>query len=226
LNNATQMQTDQIIEQLATDLEPVRVLPAPWLRALLWLAAVSAVSAALVLRYAHLATILPRLATPRVAVESVATALTAITAILAAFELSLPDRSPRWAWLPLPPFALWLAASGLGCLRNGMSLHGPAGFVGESPHCFAFISGASVPLAAGLFWMLRRARPIDALPVASIGTLGVAATAACVLQFFHPFDVTVIDLGLHLAAISLVILIGTLWRGRLLDASEGGSQHR
>jgi hypothetical protein len=36
------------------------------------------------------------------------------------------------------------------------------------------------------------------------------------LQFFHPFDVTVIDLSLHLAAIALVVLVGILWRRPLL----------
>jgi hypothetical protein len=38
------------------------------------------------------------------------------------------------------------------------------------------------------------------------------------LQFFHPFDVTVIDLALHLSAVALVVLIGTLWRRPLLAA--------
>jgi len=93
--------------------------------------------------------------------------------------------------------------------------------VGESAHCFIFITAASVPLAIGLFWMLRRARPMGALTVAALGTLGVAATAAFVLQFFHPFDVTVIDLAFHLAAVGLVVLIGTVLRQPLLDASEG-----
>ncbi|MFI4895382.1 MAG: NrsF family protein [Steroidobacterales bacterium] len=213
------MQTEQLIERLTAQLEPVRVLRAPAWRALLWLMMVAAVSAALILRFAPLPAILPRLAVPRIAVECVATALTAVTAIIAAFQLSVPDRSPRWLWLPLPPFLLWLAASGLGCLRNGLSLRGPHGFFGDSPHCFAFITCASVPLAVGLFWMLRRARPINALPVAAAGTLGVAATAAFVLQFFHPFDVTVIDLALHLSAIGLVVLLGTAWRRPLLDAS-------
>jgi hypothetical protein len=54
--------------------------------------------------------------------------------------------------------------------------------------------------------------------VAALGTLGVAASAAFVLQFFHPFDVTLIDLTLHLSAIALVMLIGTLWRRPLLAA--------
>jgi hypothetical protein len=212
------MQTDQFIEQLASKLEPVRVLRSPAQRALLWLAGVGAISAALIVCYAQ-SPALQRLAEPRVAIESLGTALTAIAAIVAAFELSVPDRSPHWAWLPLPPFVLWLAASGLGCLRNGLSLWGPAGFAGDSPHCFTFITAVSVPLAVALFWMLRRARTMDPLPVAALGTLGVAATAAFILQFFHPFDVTVIDLTLHLAAVGLVVLLGTALRRPLLDAS-------
>ena len=168
----------------------------------MWLMVVAGVSAALILRFSPLELILPRLAIPRVTLECVGTLLTAVTAVWAAFELSIPDRSPRWMWLPAAPFALWLGASGLGCLQNGLSLHGPGGIAGHSPHCFIFISAVSVPLAAALFWMLRRARPIHAWPVAAMGTLGVAATAALVLQFFHPFDVTVIDLALHLAAVA------------------------
>jgi hypothetical protein len=214
------MQTNEFIEQLSAQLEPVRVLRSPGLRAVFWLAMVGAVSTALVMRYAHMDSVLQRLAVPRIALECVATALTAITAIVAAFELSVPDRSPRWAWLPLPWFVLWLAASGLGCLRNGLGLHGPAGVFGHSGDCFAFITAASVPLAVALFWMLRRARPIAPLPVAALGTLGVAATAAFVLEFFHPFDVTVIDLSAHLAAVGLVVLLGMAWRRPLLDTDS------
>jgi len=33
----------------------------------------------------------------------------------------------------------------------------------------------------------------------------VGALAAFALQFFHPFDVTVIDLGVHVIAVALVV---------------------
>jgi len=215
------MQTDKLIESLAAQLQPVRPMRAPLLRALLWLAVVGAVvSAFLMLHKGGLDLFMQRIAVPRVALECVGTGLTAITAVIAAFELSVPGRSPRWALVPVPPLLLWLAASGLGCLRNGWSLYGAGGIVGDSSGCFAFILLASLPLATGLFWMLRRARPIAPLPVAALGTLGVAATAAFILEFFHPFDVTVIDLALHLSAIGLVMLIGTLWRRPLLAAGD------
>jgi len=213
------VQTDRMIQSLAAQLQPVRRLRSPLLRALLWLAVVGIIAALLIAHAVGLTIFLQRVAVTRVAVETAATALTAVTAVIAAFELSVPGHSPRWAMLPVLPLLTWLAASGLGCLANGLRLHGSGGFSGESPHCFAFITGVSVPLALGLFWMLRRARPIDPLPVAALGTLGAAATAAFLLQFIHPFDVTVIDLALHLAAVVLVVLVGTAWRRPLLAAA-------
>ena len=216
------MQTDELIESLAARLQPVRRMRAPVLRALLWLAVVGAVAGGfLLLHKAGLNVFMQRVAVPRVAVECVGTGLTAITAVVAAFELSVPGRSPRWAYLPVPPLLLWLAASGLGCLSNGWSLYGTGGIRRrELPVVSHSSLLASLPLATGLFWMLRRARPIAPLPVATLGTLGVAATAAFILEFFHPFDVTVIDLTLHLAAIGLVMLIGTLWRRPLLAVTD------
>jgi len=43
------------------------------------------------------------------------------------------------------------------------------------------------------------------LPVAAAGGLSVAATAAFTLQFFHPFDVTFMDLAVHLIAVAIVV---------------------
>jgi hypothetical protein len=177
-----------------------------------------------VLRYANLGLFAHRLQVPRIALECIGSTLTAITAIIAAFELSIPGASRRWAWLPLAPLSLWLGASGIGCLRNGLGLHerlnelGLRTLGGESNGCFIFIAGVSVPLAVALFWMLRRAQPIAPLPVALFGTLGVAATAASLLQFFHPFDITLLDLAFHLAAVGFVIFIGTILRRPLLAA--------
>jgi hypothetical protein len=201
---------------LSARLTPVQRLPAPALRAAVWIASTLTAAIVLVALFADLSSFELRMSQPRALTEWAGTCLTAVTAILAAFELSVPGRSTRWAYLPLPTLLLWLGASGLGCLRNGLSLHGPHGFLGESAHCVVFILGISVPLAAGLFWMLRRARPIAPLPVAVLGTLGVAATAASVLQFFHPFDVTVIDLSLHLAAVATVLGVGIALRRPLL----------
>ena len=212
------MQTDQLIVKLAGELTPVRRLPRPALRALAWLALVATVALGLIFGGADLAQATERMAVPRVAIECLGAGLTALTAIFAAFELSVPGASPRWGWLPVAPALAWLSASSLGCLRHGFALAGSPGGLAEGLHCFSFIGAASIPLALSLFWMLRRARPITPLPVALIGALGVAATAAFVLEFFHPFDDTVIDLGLNFAALALVMLVPTALRRPLLAA--------
>jgi len=212
------METEQLIEDLVGGLQPVRRLRPPGLRASLWLAAVAVLIGLALLRFADWAGVEERMAVPRIALECAAAGLTGITAVLAAFMVCVPGHSRRWAALPLPAFALWLAVSGLGCLHNGWSLHGPGGFIGDSSHCFVFIVAVSVPLSIGLFAVLRRARPIAPLPVAALGTLGVAALADFSLEFFHPFDVTVIDLALHLAGIGVVMAAGIALRRRVLAA--------
>jgi hypothetical protein len=62
-------------------------------------------------------------------------------------------------------------------------------------------------LGVGLMLALRRARSLSPVLPAAVGGLGVAALAAFLLQFFHPFDVTFMDLGLHLAAVAIVVAI-------------------
>ena len=197
--------TEELIGSLAQGLAPVRPLAPPVLRALLWLAVTSLLIGAVVLRWAHLSVFLTRNADPRMALECAATLLTGIAGVVSAFYLSLPDRSNAWRYVPLPPLALWIATSGLGCLQYGLGL-GPAGDrFGESTRCFMFIVAISVPLAAVLYAVLRRARPLEPLPVALSAALGVAGLSAFLLQFFHPFDTTVIDLTAHLGAVLAVV---------------------
>jgi hypothetical protein len=211
--------TDQLIAGLAQGLAPVRPLAPPVTRALAWLAGFAVVAAAVVAWTHALPRFLAHTAGFTATLECAATLATGIVAIVSAFYLSLPDRSPLWRWAPLPPLALWLASSGLGCLQHGIGL-GPAGArFGESPHCFLFIIGASVPLAAVLYVVLRRSRPLEPLPVALMAALGVAALAAFVLQFFHGFDTTVIDFAFHLAALGIVLAGANVFQRRLAVAA-------
>jgi hypothetical protein len=205
--------TDILIDRLSDGLSPVARLRPPFARALLWLAAVSVVSAALVSRYADLEVFISRAADPHVALELVGTLGTGVLAVVAAFMVSVPDRSARWALVPLPAFALWIGNSGYACWRNWISA-GPGGWtVGESAECFLWILTFGLTLGAALMLALRRARPLSPLLPAVVGGLGVAALAAFLLQFFHPFDVTVMDLALHLAGVGLIVLLSAKSRG-------------
>lgn len=197
---------DRLIGALAANLQPVRPLLSPPLRALIWLALVVVIAAALSM-FANLAAMWHRLmATPDMWLAVIGSAATATAAAFAAFELSLPDRSRAWALLPLPAFALWLGASGLGCLRAYVLPGTHVAAMGETRDCLVFIVGLSVPLSAALIFMLRRAYTLAPGLTATMAGLASAAAAATLLNFFHPYDAAATDLAVHLVAVGIVVL--------------------
>lgn len=210
---------DRLIGNLAADLRPIRPLAPPALRALAWVALVAVVAAALAL-VADDAAMARRIATsPDMALAVLGSVATTITAALAAFELSLPDRSRAWALLPLPSVALWVAASGLGCLRVYVLPGTHVAALDETRECLVFIVGLSVPLAAVLILMLRRAYPLAPALTAAMAGLASAAAAATLLNFFHPFDAAATDLIVHAVAVTLVVIAARIFGGRALQNS-------
>lgn len=210
---------EDLIAKLAADGGRVKRLRPPMTRAMLWLGAVVLASVLAVASFADLGLFVSRIEDPKLRLEIAGTVLTALAAVFAAFHLSLPDRSTAWAWLPVPPLVLWIASSGYACWQNWIRF-GPEGWsLGESADCFRLLLGISLPLGATLLLALSRARPLNPTPVAISGGLGVAGIAAVLLQFFHPFDVTFMDLGVHAVAVGLVVLGSALSR-RVLGSPE------
>lgn len=195
--------TTRLIETLAAAVRPIKRLRPPGVRAALWLAAVGALVALTIWLFADLPSFMHRAQSVQLDAEMGGMLLAGILAVVAAFHLSLPDRSSVWALLPLPPFALWLTAMGYNCYRHWFT---DGWALGASWDCLKFIVAVSVPLGISLLYMLRRAAPLAPARVTVMGGLGVASIAAFALQFFHPFDVTFLDLGTQLAASALVVL--------------------
>jgi len=207
---------DSLVDSLAGALRPVRRLPAPSLRALTWCAAAFGLGLAL-MPFADLDGLRTRMAVPDLRYAALGAVLTALTAALAAFQTSVPGRSPAWALLPLGPAALWIGASGLGCLRDWAV---PGTGAPEGGGCFVFLLTVSVPLSLGLVLMLRRACPLRPNLTAALAGLSAAAAAAALLVPFHPHDATATDLALHLVVVGLVIAANGIAGGRLL--ARGG----
>ena len=210
--------TEALVDALAAQARPVAPLPPPGRRAALILVPILLAGAGLVLVAGDVRGLLARYAgrEPLMAVEMAAMLATALVAVVAAFAASVPGRSRLWRLAPLPPLLVWLGASGLGCLGDLSRLGARGWTVGHGGDCLIFILAASVPIGGLMLWRLSRARPIDPLPVALLGGLGAAALAAFLLQFFHPFGLTVIDLGVHFGAVGLVIGLAALSRRRML----------
>jgi hypothetical protein len=202
--------TDRLIERLVADARPVRRLAPPTLRALLWLAAFALVAAVAVMLAADVGATLRRTAALTQRLSVLGELGVGVSAVIAACHVALPDRSPRWALAPIPFLLLWLVSSGLGCLALLPTLGVAGPDPGESRNCFVFMVAVSAPVGGALFLMLRRARPLREKLTAVLAALGVAAFAALLLRFFHPFEVTALDLGFHLAAALVVVGLGAL----------------
>lgn len=197
---------DRLMADLVADLRPVKRLRSPWLRALGWLAVVIAIAATLLV-FADLPAIRYRLmAVPDMWLAVLGSALTAVLGAIAAFQLGLPDRSPWWSALPLPGLMLWLSASGLGCARSWLIPGVADASLVETGRCLRFIIGLSVPLSIVMLLMLRRGYSLYPTLMGGTAGLAVAAAAATLLVLFHPFDATVTDLSMHMAAVAIVVL--------------------
>ena len=205
----------RLIGDLSADLKPVRRLPPPWQRAVLWLGVVVIVAAVLVATR----TLLPALGIvgndPFMVPGAYASLATAILAAIAAFELSLPDRSDTWALLPLPALVVWIGLNGLGCLAT-LAIPGTQTSPFQFMVCFSLILGISIPLTVAILFMLRRARPLRPLRVGVLGGLAASAAAATLLILIHPHDSAVLDLVAHTVAVAVIIGLNVALGGRLL----------
>jgi len=204
--------TEDVIERLASQAGRARSLGSPMRQALGTLGALALLGAIAILGFSEVEPFAARGgARWMLALEMVAMLATGVLAIVAAFHLAVPGRSRAWVYAPLPALVAWLLLSGIGCLGAGSGLR-----AGHETNCLTFIVGVSALLAPLLIWRLSRARPIDPLPVAIQAGLGTAALAALGLQFFHPFAVTFADLGMHIAAVLIVVGVLSLLRRPML----------
>ena len=207
---------ESLIDALGAELTPVRRLLPPWRRALGWLLLVAVLAAVLFVRYGATTMLHRWQAAPDLGVAACGAVITAITAALASFVLAVPGRSIKWAWVPVPSAALWIGASGLGCLRAhipGMpvlNLHG-------ANDCLIFIISFSIPLSGLLIWLIRRACPLRPVLTAIMVGLASASASASLLEICHNFDAAASDLLMHALAVAIVIAANMVMGGRLLS---------
>jgi hypothetical protein len=213
---------DRLICALGADLAPVRRLSSPVVRAFGWLAMVAAIGVALA-TVADVHAMIRRLAAaPDMWIAGVGSLLTAVLAVLGAFQLSLPDRNAAWALLPLPAAAVWIVASGFGCLRQWLVPDTYPVSLDATEICLIVILGISMPLSIVLIIMLRRACSLRPNLAAAIGGLACAAAAATLLDFIHPYDAAAIDLAAHAFAVGAVITANGIFGGRILANQKNG----
>jgi len=208
-------QTDVLIQHLSTRLTPVRPLARPWRRTLLWLAITAATIALMVAVIGLRPRLMAALMQPEAAVEFVLALATGLLAAIATFHVSLPGRSQRWAWLPVPAALLWMAGMGWGCLGEWWQ-HGPTALtLVPRLGCAKDIVLLSLPLSLVLLVMVRHAGAVRPVSTAALGALSAAALSSAGVDLVHPGETALMALIWHGGAVVVLAALAALASRRL-----------
>ena len=209
--------TPDLINALAANLTPVRRLRPPLTRAVCWLLLAALILALLGVAEGVRPDLAERLEEPTFVARVAGALWTGILASVAAFMLSLPDRSRLWLLLPVPAIGLWLSTIGYQCLTNWVSV-GPGGIrLGETARCFATLVLTSLPLSLAMLVMLHRAAPLRPTGATLTGSLAVAAITATALTLFHDVDATVMILAWNLGTAAIFVGVAGVFRHRMFS---------
>lgn len=205
--------TPDLINALVSELAPTRRLRPPLARAAGWLILAAVVLLLLAVNQGIRPDLALRLEDPAFVATLAGALLTGVLAAIAAFMLSLPDRSGLWILLPAPGLGLWLSTVGYQCLTNWVSFE-PGGLrLGETARCFATLVLTSLPLSLAMLLMLRHAAVLRASSVSLVGSVAVAGVTATALSLFHELDASVMILMWNLGTAAVFMaLAGALGR--------------
>jgi hypothetical protein len=202
--------TEKLIDALVERATPVKRLRGPLTRASAWLGLAAIVLALLAVAHGVRTDLIEHLRQPVFLVGLTAALATGVLAAVAAFMVSLPDRSAGWMLLPVPALGVWLSTVGYGCLTDWVSM-GPGGIEpGETARCFATLVLTSAPLSIAMATMLRYAALLRATAVAMMGALAVAAMTSVALALDHDIDATAMILIWNVGTAALITAIGAL----------------
>ena len=217
--------TNILIDQLAARAAPVKRLASPWQRTLLWVALAAAIIIVIIASHGARPGWLGDLTVASSAIEWFASVATGLLAAYAVFQVSVPGRSPAWAWLPLPAALLWLGGLGLGCLQDVARIGAAAfAFQGESWECARAITFTSLPLGLVLLMMVRHAGVVRPGRTAMLTALSAAALSAAGVSVIHEGENALMVLLWHAGAV--VALAGLSWAlGRRLFSWIGYAKH-
>ncbi|MBX5142297.1 DUF1109 domain-containing protein [Rhizobium lentis] len=209
--------TDDIIERLASDLEPVP-RNALWRRFALGI--VPALAFSLLLMLIILG---PRvdisdvLMLPVFWIKSAYNALIAAAAFAAVFQLSRPDGSEgRFFGLLALIFAAMTAVAAIQLLMAPSENYRLLILGSSALHCPPLIAGFAIPVYAGTVWALRRAAPVDLRLTGFVAGIAAGAAGAWVYSWFCTENGMPFVLIWYTLGILLIGAVGAVTGPRLL----------
>ena len=205
--------THALIDQLAGRASAVRPLASPLNRTVAWIAVATVLIAIMAAAFGMRPNLRPAMLQTGPALEWIGSVLTGVFAAYAAFQVSVPGRSPSWAWLPVLPLALWLGGIGVGCLHD-FTTQGATAFAFESHsgECARAIIAMSLPLLLVMVVMVRHAGVVRPAPTAILAGLSAAALCSAGVSLFHAGETSLMVLVWHFGAV-VALCLGSLALG-------------
>jgi hypothetical protein len=210
------MDTNALIAELASSVAPVRRLPAPWVRMLMWLLISVPFLAVIWLMMPSDINLAAALADRRFLFEETVLLVTALTAALAAFGSVVPGYDRRILLIPLLPLLLWLASLGEGCWRNWVVLGAGGLTLRPDWDCLPPAILIGIVPSIVMVVMLRRGAPLLPRVSIALAALAVAAPANLGLRLFHVGDASVMVLFWHLGGAAVLTGLAALAGRRVL----------
>jgi hypothetical protein len=207
-------ETQTLIDTLVASATPVRRLRPPLVRAFSWLALAGAILALLAIGHGVRSDLVEHLRQPMFLVSIAAALVTGVLAAVAAFMVSLPDRSQGWLLLPAPALIVWVGTIGYGCLTGGIAIE-PGVQFHDTLQCFVTLVLGSVPLAIALAVMLRHAALLRPVAATLAGALAVAAVTSSALALVHDVDAAAMILVWNFGAAAVIAMLGGAFGARI-----------
>ena len=207
------MNTERLIERLALDVERVRPLRRPWMRAALWSVAAMVYASLLALLFTSNEDFSINTAIRPFVAQQAAAILMACCASVAACASVVPGYS-RWVFvLPVLGVATWLATL-LASVPSEWSHVKLAGLADRHELlCVPMITLTALPLAAGLTLMLRRGAPLNPRVSVALSLLAAAGMTNAVTCLASPHQSAIAVLAWHGSTL-LVLSLLAVWMGR------------
>ena len=206
------MNTDDLVQKLAADLEPAAPLRRPAARAGTWFAGAALYIAALAIGMGFVNGYPDGVDVTFWAVQ-VAAIVTSLLASAAAFASVIPGLSSRSRSLVIAAAALWLVM--LAATSTADADWSAVSSATDEWWCVGFIVAGGAPLLVVLTRMLRRGAPLNPATTAAFAALSVAALANVGACISLPHANNAITLAWHGGVIAAAT-IGAAACGRLL----------
>ena len=204
------MDTEHLIRRLCENVEPVRPLRHPWLRAVSWTAAGAIYFLFLVLIMSPRDDLGARVLDPWFLTEQGAALLMVLTAAIAAFAVSVPGYRRDLVWLPFASATLWVAIVGMGALRDiRLVAPGDALLQADWRCVWTVLAGAAVP-AGVMGAMLRRGAPLTPHLTTALGGLAAVGLGNLGVCLFHPHSSNLVVLVWHCGTVFVVAALAGL----------------